>query len=374
VSHTKSRRSGPRRWLRAVRWLIAAGLHARANATTLRVAEDLAARMDYTTGHARYCMLETAARLGIDKATVKRHVKYLRELGALAWVQHGTRTNVRPMLGLAGYAATATVYAAVIPPVYDHAMGHRIVGSGYTARIIVDLRGQQKPVDNPPVDNSTSEALAPPSLTWVKEEGKLKVVGGCNYISQARRDDESPTPNSTKSSSRTTGLKGSTGRTPLQAAQDIRIAAKVRPLVPWTQREKLRPLAVALRPLIDEGLDYFAIAVRLNNMGPGERWRPRRPAAYIATVLTQRAAASRRAAEAAERFERENPAEGAFQATRSQQHAFHAALEAGLARLHRNATANGWTDLAHQAAAHLPAHTDADAAADMAAFLTGASA
>jgi thiamine biosynthesis lipoprotein ApbE len=66
-------------------------------------------------------------------------------------------------MGLKGYAATATVYAAVIPAVYDHAMGHRIVGSGYTARIVVDQRGQVShplppqagyPVDNPPVDNS----------------------------------------------------------------------------------------------------------------------------------------------------------------------------------------------------------------------------
>jgi predicted transcriptional regulator len=273
VAHTKSRRSGPRRWLRAVRWLIAAGLHPRANATTLRVAEDLADRMDYTTGHARYCMLETAARLGIDKATVKRHVKYLRELGTLAWVQHGTRTNVRPMLGLPGYAATATVYAAVIPPVYDHAMGHRIIGSGYTARIIVDLRGQEKPVDNPPVDNSTSGALAPPSLTVVKEESQVDLVGGFNYTSQAR-PPKTRTPHQTS-------LIGGRRRTAADVQKASNTTRLVRALVNWTQPVPLRQLEFVLRPWTDRGWDALRIADELNGMCAGVRWKPKNPVAFI---------------------------------------------------------------------------------------------
>jgi hypothetical protein len=273
VACTASRRSGPRRWLRAVAWLIAAGLHGRANATTLRVAEDLAARMDYDTGHARYCMLETAARLGIDKATVKRHVSYLRELGALAWVQHGTRTNVRPMLGLGGYAATATVYAAVIPPSYDHAMGHRIVGSGYNARIIVDLQGQQKPVDNPPVDNPGSESLAPPSLTVVKEESQVDLVGGFNYTSQAR-PPKNPIPHQ---SSQIDGRRR-TATDVQKASQTVRL---VRALVNWTQSVPLRRLEFVLRPWTDRGWDGLRIADELNGMCSGMRWKPKNPVAFI---------------------------------------------------------------------------------------------
>jgi hypothetical protein len=273
VACTASRRSGPRRWLRAVAWLIAAGLHGRANATTQRVAEDLAARMDYDTGHARYCMLETAARLGIDKATVKRHVSYLRELGALAWVQHGTRTNVRPMLGLGGYAATATVYAAVIPPSYDHAMGHRIVGSGYNARIIVDLQGQQKPVDNPPVDNPGSESLAPPSLTVVKEESQVDLVGGFNYTSQAR-PPKNPIPHQ---SSQIDGRRR-TATDVQKASQTVRL---VRALVNWTQSVPLRRLEFVLRPWTDRGWDGLRIADELNGMCSGMRWKPKNPVAFI---------------------------------------------------------------------------------------------
>jgi hypothetical protein len=212
------------------------------------------------------------------------------------------------MLGLGGYAATATVYAAVIPAAYDHAMGHRIDGSGYNARIIVDYRNAPGPVDNPPVDNSTSEGLAPPSLTCVEEEGKLKVVGGSNYTSQASRDSRVPTQRSKNNS----GNSG-TGRHALQVAQDIRIARQVRPLVNWTQREGLRRLAFALRPLIDRGLDAHGIAAYLNGLCDGTRWRPKAPANYIRTVLADRQARAQRQEQAAARYELENPAVGAFQ-------------------------------------------------------------
>jgi hypothetical protein len=363
VTHTASRRSGPRKWLRTVRWLIAAGLHSKATATTLRIAEDLAKRMDYSTGHVRYCLDEMVARLGISKASIKRHVGYLRELGALAWVQHGTRTNIRAAMGLKGYAATATVYAAAIPPAYDHAMGHRIIGTGYTARIIIDQRGPviptqpRNPVDNPPVDNSSSGALEPPSLTCVEEEGKLKVVGGCNYTSQARRDGESPTQSTSKNRS------SSTGRHALQVAEDIRITRLVRALVNWTQQEGLRRLAFSLRPLIDRGLDSYAIAEYLHGMCSGMRWKPKAPAAYISTVLTDQEQRTQQQAEAQARYELENPLEGVFNASAHQQHDVMAALQQGLARYQQTATANGWDDLSHGETATW------DAEADMAAFL-----
>lgn len=186
---TASRHTGPRNWLRSVEWLIAAGLHPQANQTTLAVARDLARRMDYSTGHVRYDLEGTADRLGIHPSNVKRHVKYLRQLGSLAWAQHGTRRNVRREQGLPGYAATATVYAAVIPAVYDHALGHRIIGTGYGARIVRDYRQMpdtrtpattETPVDNAPsepVDNPAKRSSAPPSLTSATQEDQVQMVG-----------------------------------------------------------------------------------------------------------------------------------------------------------------------------------------------------
>jgi AraC-like DNA-binding protein len=280
VARTQSRRSGPRAWLRAVEWLIAAGLHRRANATTAKVAEDLAQRMDYSTGHVRYCLDETAARLEVSRATVKRHVSYLRELGALAWVQHGTRTNIRRALGMTGYAGTATIYAAVIPPVFDHAMGHRIVGSGYTARIVIDHRGRPaipaqavKPVDNRPVDNSSGEGLEPPSLTWLRKKGKVQVEGGSNYTSQARQA-KSRIPHQSSS------IDGRR-RTAADVEKAGKVVRLVRALVNWTQSVSLRRLEYVLRPWTDRGWDAFRIADELNGMCAGVRWKPARPDAFI---------------------------------------------------------------------------------------------
>lgn len=254
-------------------WLIAAGLHPRATATTQRIADDLADRMDYDTGHVRYCLDNTAARLGMSRASVKRHVGYLRELGALAWVQHGTRTNIRRALGLKGYAATATIYAAVIPPVFDHAMGHRIVGSGYEARIVIDYRNTPKPVDNPPVENPGPEGLEPPSLTLVKEESQVQMVGGFNYTSQARP----PKARIPQQSS----LIGGRRRTATDVQKASSKTRLVRALVNWTQPVPLRELEFVLRPWTDRGWDAFRIADELGGMCAGVRWRPKNPIAFI---------------------------------------------------------------------------------------------
>lgn len=376
VSNTKSRRTGPRGWLRAVRWLIAAGLHSRANATTLAIAEDLAARMDYDTGHARYCLDEMVARTGISRASIKRHIGYLREMGALAWVEHGTRHNIRRAMGLKGYAATATIYAAVIPPVFDHAMGHTIVGSGYTARIIIDQRGQTPaqnrvlghvpqqpaPVDNSPVDNQASEGLEPPSLTWVEEEGKLEVDGWVdNYTSQARP----PKPRIPHQSSYINGRR--------RTATDVQKAGKtirlVRALVPWTQAVPLRPLEYVLRPWTDRDQDAYQIAADLNGMCSGMRWRPKNPIAFIRARLNADAEQRREmqaAQEAAARWEQENPIEGAFQGSYSTFLDITALNRQGQQRLQATSRSRGWQDLSGA-----DDTTTWDAEADILAFLNG---
>ncbi|MCI0385447.1 hypothetical protein [Streptomyces sp. CNQ085] len=136
---TASRRAQPRAWRRVVRWFVDAGLHPRASATTVRVAEDLARRMDFVEGRVIYDLAGTAARLGLSEPTVKRHVRTLRELGALVWLEHGSRRN----LHLPGrrYAGTATVYGAAVPPCFDEAMGHRVEGAGYSDRLVVGVTG-----------------------------------------------------------------------------------------------------------------------------------------------------------------------------------------------------------------------------------------
>ncbi|WP_461712211.1 hypothetical protein [Streptomyces sp. DSM 41013] len=336
----------------------------------MRIAEDLANRMDYDLGHARYCLDETVARTDVSKASVKRHISYLRELGALAWVQHGTRTNIRRAMGLKGYAATATIYAAVIPAVYDHAMGHRIIGAGYQARIIIDQRGQQqpqipaqtprKPVDNPPVDNSALESLEPPSLTWTREEGKLKVVEGSNYTSQARQ----PKPRIPHQSSSKNGRP----RTATDVQQDLKTAGVVRAMVNWTQAAPLRQLEFVLRWWTDRGQDAYQIAADLNGWCHGMRWKPTNPVAFIKARLAAdqaRQQETQAAQAAADRYELENPAPGAFQACISTRIDVMAGVRQGLDRYQRTMRAYGHDDLSAGAV------DTWDAEADILAFLNG---
>lgn len=260
-------------------WLVGAGLHPRATETTLIVARDLATRMDYRLGLVLYDLEGTAARCGVSTATVKRHVRVLRELGALAWHRHGTKRNLR--LPGRPYTATATIYAATIPPAYDEAMGHRLAGTGYRARVagVTDegralaaktaARPHPHPVDNEAARKRDRAHRAPHSSGRHHHVPTADPDGCLNYTSRtcARR------------------RAGSSRRSPWQVARDIRIARHVRPLVGWTQPEGLRRLAFALRPLIDRGLEVHDIAAELIGLAAG--WRPARPAAYITAALAR---------------------------------------------------------------------------------------
>ncbi|MEU2248916.1 cell wall protein [Streptomyces sp. NPDC019224] len=275
VAATAARHAQPRAWLRAVVWLVEeARIHPKAGETTLRIARELARRMDYIEGTVLYDLNGTAARCALSRATVKRHVAYLRELGCLAWARHGSRRNLR--LPGRAYAGTATVYAATIPYAYDRAHGHRVGGQGFRARVVG--------VPVPPAGNTGAERTGrrgrePQSLDARPRTGAVEV-----------RERLKDTPRR-RARARTTRRGGSSApRSPMQVAADIRIAARVRPLVPWTQSEGLRRLAYALRPLIDEGLSTHDVAAELTSWWL--TWRPANPAAYITARLRDRASAS----------------------------------------------------------------------------------
>ncbi|MFC8535431.1 cell wall protein [Streptomyces sp. NPDC057249] len=256
-------------------WLVEeARLHPKAGEATLRVARDLARRMDYVEGTVLYDLDGTATRCALSRATVKRHVAYLRELGCLAWARHGSRRNLR--LPGRAYAGTATVYAATIPYAYDRAHAHRVDGRGFGARVVG--------VPVPPAREAGTGAPGgrgrePQSLGAHPRTGAVETRGRLKDTRHRR------------ASARTTAQAGSPAlRHPMRVAADIRVAARVRPLVPWTQSEGLRRLAHALRPLIDEGLDANDVAAELTSWWI--TWRPANPAAYITARLRHRADAS----------------------------------------------------------------------------------
>ncbi|MYZ34404.1 MULTISPECIES: cell wall protein [unclassified Streptomyces] len=341
-----------------------AGLHPKAGPTTLVVARDLASRMDFRRGIVLYGLDGMVRRTGLSRATVKRHVAVLRELGALVWLVHGSKRN----LSLPGraYTATATVYGAVIPPVYDAAMGHRLSGTGYEARVcgvtdagreraVAAAASKAKPVDNRAVDNRSSAECEPHSLGRYHRSPEAEVERGSKDTSRQRASRSTTPPHLQKS---TTSTSEGPRRSANQVRRSVWITRQVRARVNWTQRERLRRLEVALRPFTDAGWDADTITAELHSWML--TWRPARPAAFIRAQLAQQAAAVHQAEQldAAEGWD-EDEASAAFTASRPD-----------LVRGVLDGLAQGMAAYsARQAAQGLDDLTGVDAAADMAAFL-----
>ncbi|MGD1220607.1 hypothetical protein AB9Q10_19505 [Streptomyces krungchingensis] len=273
IGTTASRRTRRGDFLRAATWAITQRLHPKAGNTTLRVARDLAARLN-ADGHVAYCRDTTFKRLGISRRTLERHIAVLRELGLLVWAVHGTRTNTRPA-GSGEWAGTATIYAAVVPRAWDDALGHRVSGHGYHARhigftdygrqmAIADARRRTHPARRRDTPSCKTNHPRPTAEMRGKKNNTSAPRG---TRSRPRRQHEVPEP-----------YRASPG----QAAHAVSVAAWVRPRVPWTQGEGLRRLAFALRPWIATGLSAADLAADLSV------WRVlRRPASPASVIMAR---------------------------------------------------------------------------------------
>lgn len=282
VLTTASRRAQPRAWTQAVTWLVACGLHPKANTTTLEVAKDLAARMDYRRGVVLYDLDGTVVRTKQSRATVKRHVGYLRELGALVWLIHGSKRNLR--LPGRKYTATATVYAAVIPPCYDQAMGHRIAGHGYESRKIgVTEQGRVRAI-------ASARSAAPRTTGPRVAKGREPHSRVPHHHGPAT--EVSGKPKATLPRARNiTPRRSILGRqvTALSFQMADRFARKLRPLHDWTQRMTISELSWVLVDRVLDGYDEFQIDRWLRENAPavifGPKWRPASPHRYLAARL-----------------------------------------------------------------------------------------
>jgi hypothetical protein len=290
VRGTASRRSGPRLWQAALRRALEAGLLPGSTAVTLTIAEDLAGRMDYGTGHVRYQLAETMTRTGLGRSTVTKHVSLLRAAGWLAWAEHGSLRNALRAAGRPGYAATAAVYGATVPPCFDEWAGNRLEGAGYSARVVgATERGREQRVaeaaDNASrkaVDNRRKGSSWTPSLRVVKEEGQVQVVRG--FVTTAKPQRKTPT------------ILGQT-ITGDAIATAKRLAAWVRPLVGWLQRATRRQLSWVLLDLVIRGWDEQQILRWLQDQSPLGTWRPRHPHRHIASCLLAARAQEQRIAD-----------------------------------------------------------------------------
>lgn len=299
VSGTASRRMRTGRdWLRAVRWMVAAGVRKGANATTIRVAEDIAARMHRSKdGTVAYCQTAMQKRLGLSERCVAAHIAILRELGLLAWVERGSslRNSLRSRHGDAfgpgmGFRRSATIYAPVAPRAWDDAMGHRIDGEGYWARqcgvteagrtrAVAEVQDDRQKRQLKPVDNSDS---CTPSGTVPQPRTTPASSGGSQDTARTRT-----LQTSSRRPTKRHRAKASTAFTPQQAAYSIRETRFVKLHTWWTQGSCDRQLAHSLRPLYSAGWSAEDCTREL------ARWRvpfrPRHVAAYVTSEIRRRA-------------------------------------------------------------------------------------
>ncbi|MFJ5804257.1 hypothetical protein [Streptomyces decoyicus] len=287
ITTTCSRRlRRPEDFLDAVKWAVK--YHPKANDTTLAVAHDLAANMPASKdGHIAYVLAARHQRLGIARSTLAHHIAILRELGLLAWAEHGSLRNaLRTRLGHrftagVGYRPTATIYAPCAPPEYDHAHGQLRDGTGYHSRIrAYTPQGRLHAITN----TRSRQARRTPSVPTRTPYPPARRREG-RKDNAARPPRAAAAPRAAASSPRS--ARNTTGCTPQQAAAGIAHAQRVRLETWWTQSTPLRQLAYALRPLIHAGYTWQDTTRELTHWHV--HTRPANAAALIHTELRRRA-------------------------------------------------------------------------------------
>ncbi|CAC36679.1 hypothetical protein PV411_38320 [Streptomyces sp. NRRL_B-16638] len=283
-------------FLAAVQFMVGAGYHPKAGRTTVQLAEIFAKRMARSSeGHFPFSAEATARELGLKRRAVYNHARYLRELGLVAYVEHGSKRNVlRTRYGSAwtrehGYRGTATLFAAVAPRMWDEALGRRIEGEGYTARQVgvtdagrelaiaaaVDKQRRMRSLrQTEPVDNS---GQCTPSVVVPQPRSSSSVGGGIKDRTRERAcREKSPRHRA----------KGSTGWSAARTAAAMREARCVQLHTWWTQGSCVRQLAHSLRPFFEAGWSWEEIAREL------ARWtvplRPRHVASYVSSEIRRR--------------------------------------------------------------------------------------
>ncbi|MFD9281095.1 hypothetical protein ACFWD7_28010 [Streptomyces mirabilis] len=260
------RRAGD--FLSAARYMVRH--HPKAGPTTLRLAAAFASRMHRSQhGHVPFNVPATVRELGLSRRTVLTHARYLRELGLIVWVEHGSKRNVlRTRHGSDwqpghGYRGTATLYAPVAPPAWDHAQGHRIRGHGYRARLIgYTQAGRRRAVT---AAQRSARSRCTPSVVGTSAPSRLQVVERAKKNTSRTRKARPAHP--------------AARVTPAECHQAITLTQQLQREVWWLYDACSRRIAYALRPLIRAGWTVQQLAAELTTWGVPAHLQD--PAAYI---------------------------------------------------------------------------------------------
>ncbi|MFJ2397285.1 hypothetical protein ACIOTI_31585 [Streptomyces sp. NPDC087843] len=257
--------------------------HPKAGATTIRLAAVFASRMHRNRhGHIAFNLDATVRELGISRRTVLNHARYLRELGLIVWVEHGSKRNVlRARHGNAfgpghGYRGTASIYAPVAPPAWDQTQGHRIRGTGYRARLIgFTVAGRDRAIAavRRIARTKHKNRRCTPSLVGTSAPSRQQVVA------RVKKNTAQGRVPSTLASAR--GVL-----TPPECQAAIVLTERVQREVWWLFDACSRRLAYALRPLIQAGWTARHLAAELATWGVPAHLHD--PAAYIHHEVSRR--------------------------------------------------------------------------------------
>ena len=283
ITNTASRGiTSPADFLYALRWALKSGLHPRANATTLRVAELLVVKSN-RRGHLAYGRVALAEQLGLSVDCVAVHTRVLRELGLLVWIEHGSRANIlrtrNPGQEPTSYKGTGTLFAMVVPPAYDQAHGRRISGFGYQARVVgVTGRGRRhearlaRAASPSRSTRPNAGVTSSPSRGGSCSEESLKAGETTNYTRARAHDHESGDPSNDPRPV-----------TPSRLREFIKFTRTLQALVPWLRPACPRRLSYLLRDrLLDHAITPRELASELLYV---PRAIVRKPMAYLAHYL-----------------------------------------------------------------------------------------
>ena len=175
-------------------------------------------------------------------------------------------------------------------------MGHTVIGSGYEARIAIDQRGSKPGFEAPePVDNSQPETGREPlSLTGVKEESQVQVVGGVTTTGKpvAKSSTTIPQQASSKNRRKRTTILGATV-TAAGAQLGDKLARALRNALPWLRRATHDEVRWVCADMGERGWTpqqalRFASEAAYVTRDAGHLWQPDRPHRILAAHLRHR--------------------------------------------------------------------------------------
>ncbi|MDQ0847567.1 helix-turn-helix domain-containing protein [Streptomyces sp. V1I6] len=358
-------------WMQAVHWVGGSGLYTPSQAhgpkwgpTTVVIAQEISALTE-----CRPSVDYLARKLELSPRTVKYHLAMLREAGLLAYRYKGTR--------ISGRVNRASEYERTIPQAFDEALGIRTIGEGLERRP-VGIAEEGRKLIGKLAKKAARKVRRRRTQAAVSRRSRCTPMQGGTSTSSATGSTRSPSESKLASGEHqipTPKSSSESGPRKLnRVGRRYQLAQQLLTQVPWLAGASRARLAWILRHVADAGWTVLEVQAIAEMGGPLTAGDVRRCSGmlghrlkgvhqlYPTPVQRQRLVAHWQESRTAERARHDG---------------YEGGLDGGTDRLAAKALAGLYQGMAaysaHQAAKGLDDLTDADAAADMAAFLqTGA--